>query len=134
MKKYLLLFLMCVYASIGAWADVTYKENRAYGSGLSGGYTYHHEAVTIVASSAGEIANDDDLATQLQWYKYIYIAGPINASDVSAINSASTSSHVYIDYSYATGISADGITVSSNFEGLGLPAGSTVPSSHATLH
>ena len=135
MKKYLLLIISMVCAVTGAWATPTYLPNRVYGSSLTSGYIYQGESLTILSTAAGDIATDaTNLATKMQSAKYIYIAGPIGTSDIQAINNASTSTQEYIDYSYATGIAANEISVSTNFEGLGLPAGSTVPDEYEGLH
>ena len=135
MKKYLLFIISMLCTSIGAWATPTYLTNHVYGSSLTSGYIYQNESLTILSTVAGDIATDaTNLATKMQSAKYIYIAGPIGTSDIQAINNASTSTQEYIDYSYATGIAANEISVSTNFEGLGLPAGSTVPDEYEGLH
>lgn len=52
MKKYLLLFLMCVYASIGAWANVAYPYN--FGAGSSVDYNSTTGVMTVTIATTGD--------------------------------------------------------------------------------
>lgn len=52
MKKYLLLFLMCVYASIGAWANVTYPYD--FGTGSSVDYDSSTGMMTVTIATTGD--------------------------------------------------------------------------------
>ena len=52
MKKYLLLFLMCVYASIGAWANVTYP--YSFGTGSSVDYDSTTGMMTVNIATTGD--------------------------------------------------------------------------------
>ena len=52
MKKYLLLFLMCVYASIGAWANVSYPYN--FGTNSSVDYNSTTGVMTVNIATTGD--------------------------------------------------------------------------------
>ena len=66
MKKYLLLFLICVYASIGAWA-----EGAAFDDDYKGAY--------ITTNGAGNLTTSaiESNASHFQWVNYVIITGTL---------------------------------------------------------
>ena len=76
MKKYLLLFLMCVYASIGAWAEVTIS-------------SVTDNTVTLtITGEASDLANLSDLDTEknLRKANTIVIVGALTSTGLSNLN------------------------------------------------
>ena len=129
MKKYLLLFLMCVYASIGAWAysDISMKLHTPSDAGdLKLYYFYEPDANNItttgitISSTSGNLSNQASSYLSDSYGK-IKITGPIGASDLETLNSLNA---MILDLSEAT---LDGITAISNknVKFLVLPDGST---------
>lgn len=115
MKKYLLLFLMCVCASIGAWAQATFDDD--------------YKGAYITTNGAGNLTTSaiESNASHFQWVNYVIITGNINNSDVANLASASytidgnNSGGSTIDFSGAVGDVT--FTAKSAFKGIKLPTG-----------
>ncbi|MBO6217180.1 MAG: hypothetical protein J6N73_05975 [Prevotella sp.] len=129
MKKYLLLFLMCIYASIGAWAydDITMQLHTPSDAGdLKLYYFYEPNTSSIVTTGITIASTSGNLATQASSYTNgsygkIKITGTIGSGDLSTLNSLDA---MILDLSEAT---LDGITAISNtkVKFLVLPDGTT---------
>lgn len=128
MKKYLLLFLMCVYASIGAWAEDAKPTITCN--------NWHNDADWVVLNSpeAGSVASGlSDVLTNLtnewSWKFNLKVTGIINTADVEAISQSnfglSSNTSNTIDFSEANLESGTSLALSTgtSIHGIRVPQG-----------
>ena len=129
MKKYLLLFLMCVYASIGAWASASITKNKHLN-----GDQYAATAIRIETTDAGDI-NSATLSDESSWANMIFVSGPVNEDDIKKLNTTYGSYVKIINLTQATGLEASWLSNlnGSAIEGLGLPTGFNLELSNGNL-
>ena len=128
MKRYLLLVMLCVCVSIGAWAAPTVNDD--------GG-----NKITVASDGAGSIADNIETVKGTGWPTYrccLKITGAINQNDIDALKtwtdfgSQTNGATLAIDFSEATIVGDASISVSDIWKGVCLPTGSNLAGSYGS--
>lgn len=129
MKRFLISLIACVCVSIGAWADVTITNNRSLNTN-----DYVSPAIRIETTTAGDISSAS-LTDQSSWATMIFVSGPVNEADITALNTAYGSYAKIINLTQTTGLDASWLSQLSGsaIEAIGLPDGYTLEVSNENI-
>ena len=124
MKRYLLFVMLCVCASIGAWADAVFSQIATSSSGTSNGkgFTYDHTTYMVRTTSPGDLANyeyvtagETAMNDDVEYGTYFVFSGPMNASDMAALSKFASNDNVtnevYFDFTDVTFVDDNGNTL-----------------------
>ena len=124
MKKYLLLFLMCVYASIGAWAEAVTVSTDSNGLTTVSINMDDAEAAGKTLADLIAIAKTHLGSTDIYTLK---VTGQLSTTDLESLDDANKATRIDLsETTLATGAAITSLQVPSTLESLILPPNQTV--------